>query len=199
MKKFLILSAVVALAILALGSVVYANPSFWASSASSSTATTTLAYLRPGLATSSTPVYDAWGINGTNQTNDGVTATPKTAFVKLLVNASSTLTKFNVTLEYSNDSNCGSNPNACEWYQDGIFATTTYPVSLNTPNSFDWTFSSSTVGATGAGALGVNGTNNRATRLFEIPVPLRFVRAITTVSGANGAVYVEIVPVKEVR
>jgi len=177
-----------------------ANPLQFNAGAKTATATTTLTYMTPGTATSTTLVYDSYEIDGKNQTNQYNTWVPDKAHLLLQVNASSTASVFRVDLEYSNGTNCQTTPSACDWYGDGMFATTTNPVSLNAKEYLQWTFASSTIGGvpTSTGLTGASVTNNRDNRIIEIPVPLRFVRAVISVTGANGAVYAEIQPLKQV-
>lgn len=184
-----------------------ANPSQIMPSARAGTATTTaVSYMTPGTGTTTTPVYDSWGVDGTNQINTGNNYYTNSAVLALQVNASSTATNFNIAFEYSNGTNCGTTPAACDWYADVLFATasTSPGVSLNTTRTYSWLFASSTVGGAGGGSgglQGINGTNNRATRVLSITaIPMRYVRAVITVTGANGAlVQADIMPVKETK
>lgn len=173
--------------------IAHANPSNTTSGATGTTATTTaLAYLTPGTATTTTPVYDSLQSDGTNQANQGNTYATDSAVFALQVNASSTASVFGITFEYSNGANCGVTPAGCDWYQDTLYsdASTTPVVSISTIRSYQFVFASSTVGGISAntGLLGINGTNNRATRVMSVKTPMRYVRAVITDTGAGGAI-----------
>lgn len=183
-----------ALAVIALSAnFAHANPSNISSPATGTMATSTaLAYLTPGTATTTTPVYDSNQVDGTNEKATSNTFSTDSAVFAMQVNASTTATNYNIAFEYSNGSNCGAVPAGCDWYADTLFAqaSTSPSVSLNTSRTFSWLFASSTVGGAGssAGLLGINGTNNRSTRVWTVATPMRYVRAVISVTGANGAV-----------
>lgn len=175
-----------------------AQPSqFPSGSVTSVLGTTSPQYMTPGTATT-TIVYDSFQICGTNQNNGGNTWATDSATLLLDVNASSTGTRFNVNLEYSQD--------CVNWYSDAStnvngFATTTTAVSLQLVPQYQYGFiASSTVGGIASSSnLGVAGLNNRDTRAVTIQTPVRAVRAVITVplGASNGSVWAQIVPKKE--
>jgi hypothetical protein len=176
-----------AIALLGMASTAHANPSVFANATSTAAATTTLSYMTPGTATTTTPVYDAYA-----QTFAGGSIA-KADYAGLLVQltSSSSVTVLNATAEYSHD--------GIDWYRNFVvdpntIGTTTAPVfSVTNPFSFRWQFATSTVGGTGLG------TSNRATAALLIPTPFRFTRVVFSLTGGNGAVWAQLVPIKEVR
>lgn len=190
LKTSLVLAALMCLGLLIGIYLTYTNkvsvgaPSINTSYAQTSTATTSISYATPGTATS-TLVYDASEVNGTNQTNSGNNWSAESALLLLDVNASSTASVFNVKYEFSTDN--------LDWYSD-------YTSSATTTSNFNVTFATSTVGGVAAGAVkGINGTANRNTYAFSVPTPVRYVRAIISITGANGTFWGKIVPKKEVK
>lgn len=162
----------------------WANPFYTGTKAKSAAATTTLAYQTPGLATSTT-VYDSYEQTGTNQTNGGNLTIPNTVAVALQGQASSTATVLTIACEFSDDS--------IDWYQnETVAATTTGTVLITTPISYNFVYASSTVG----GAQ-VKATTNTFAKTFLCPVPLRYVRAVVTDSGANAGIWTTIIPTKQ--
>ncbi len=166
---------------------VHANPSTFAISTSTSAATTSPAYLTAGLSTSTLPVYDAY----TQTLNGG--ATFKADFAGLLIQlaASSTATVLSANVEYSN--------NGIDWYRNFAIdpnqpATTTAPVfKLGNPFSMSWTFASSTMGGTGL----TNANSATSTAAVLIPTPFRYTRVWFGLSGGNGAIWAQLIPIKE--
>lgn len=174
------------------GAIAFANPFYVGLSAQTATATSTQTYMTPGTATT-TPVYDSYEQYGTNQTNGGNLTLPSQVAVLLNGVASSTATVLNLTCEFSNNYN-GITGNG-DWYQNEIIGATTTSAGVQNagvPNSFSFTYASSTVGG-----AAVASTTNRFTKVFGCPVPLRFVRAVVTMTGANGSVWAGIVPIKQ--
>lgn len=189
MKRSLIKKSVFVLVLLALISIglsktVLASPSFKANSAKTSTATTTLLYMTPGTATT-TVTYDSKETAGTNQTNGGNTYLPNSALLKIWLKASSTATVLVTNIEYSDD--------AIDWYQDNLSTFAAGAIAIATPNSFTWTYASTTVG--GAGVVATTDTGQKA---ILLKTPSRYIRAVLSVTGKNGAVYAEIAPTKEI-
>lgn len=182
---------------------VYANPGFFGSFAQTSTATSSPAFLvrNTTIATTTSPVYDSYEVNGTNQTNTGNNNLPYAASLEVQFIASSTTSNLQWYYEYSDGFggvNCVSNPNGCDWYSDDIFYTgaSTTPLNNVTPtNSYSWTFASSTIGGT---AQAVD--NNRSNKVFVVPTPLRYVRTVFFCpSSQNCAVWARFVPKKEIN
>lgn len=165
------------------GTVAYANPSFFAPQAITSVATSSPAFMTPGLATS-TLVYDSYNLNGTNQpvVNDPTSAQSATLAIQL--SASSTASVLTIGIERSQD--------GIDWYQDNLnsLATSSLSDSITIPSTFTWTFASSTIG-------GVSNTGNRIGKLINVSTPTRYTRFIFSLTGANGAVWAEVIPQKE--
>ncbi len=145
----------------------------------SAAATSTLAYMTPGTATTTT---------GCNLYIDGA----RTATANIVVNASSSLAVFNVYVEESMDGQ--------DWFPVAPIQVGSTSVAFNAGlRAFtSFTFASSTIGQTGIGVgsntLGVNGTHNRNHYTFDIPVRMKRVRILTTLTGANAGVWQQIVP-----
>ena len=140
-------------------------------------ATTTLKYMSNGLAT--TTVDCPMGSDGANS-----------AALAIQVNASSSpLTVFNIFVEESMD--------GVDWYPIPV-ATTTDPLNLAIRPYSTFAFATSTVGGTAPSAsqsgVGLNGTQNRNHYILDIPVRMKRVRAYAGVTGANGAIWMQIIP-----
>ncbi len=175
-----------------------AQPSqFPSGSVTSALGTTSPQYMAAGLATT-TITYDSYQICGTNQNNAGNTWATNSATLLLDVNASSTASRFNINLEYSQD--------CINWYQDAStnvngYATTTLPISNVVVPQYQYGFASSTIGglASSSATLGINGTINRDTRAITIQTPTRAVRAVITIpaGSAPASVWAQIIPKKE--
>jgi hypothetical protein len=178
----------IAIGLVAFATITFAMPSFFPTNASSATATTTVEYLRFNTtsATSTPLVYDAYGIAGTNQISSGNRYAANKAVLLLQLKASSTATVIKADLEYSMD--------GVDWYQDNLTASATAGASeaIATPNSYSWTYASTTVGG-----AAVTGSTNTGAKVLYIDTPTRFVRVIMSVAGANGAIWAAIQPIKE--
>lgn len=165
----------------------------------SAVATTTLQYLTPGTGTT-TIYYDAF--------TDGQTAADGMALLVRFTASSSPNSVLRINQEYSQGSL--SNPNLlcipttattsqCDWYQAPqpmliANATTTSPVDISQVAQYNWRFASSSAGL---GSVAAN--NNTDTRIIPIKSPTRYTRFIFTLpaGSANGAVWVQIVPLKQ--
>lgn len=172
----------------------YANPSQFVPTTQTALATTSITYVLPGVATT-TLVADTY------TTATGNTYINNATELLLQFTASSTLSRLNVNLEYSNGWNggdCVNNQSSCDWYQDSIsnvfsFATSSLPlIALSQVPQYQWAFASSTLGQQIPSA-----TNNRDSRAMKILVPTRYVRAVFTCSGAGCGVWAQFVPIKE--
>lgn len=169
------------LIVLAFATIAHANPFYVGTKARTATATSTLAYMAPGAATT-TIVYDSYEQFGTNQANSGNQTIPNTVALGIQGIGSSTASVISVTCEFSDDN--------IDWYQNELFpATTSVPQLLTFPNSFTFTNASSTIG----GLTVANGYK----KLLECPVPLRYVRAIISDTGASAAVWATFIPTKQ--
>ncbi len=175
------------IALLGMAGTAHANPSIFAGATSTAAATTTVSYMTPGAGTSTTPVYDAYAATFSG----GQVAKADYAGLLVQFTGSSTATVLNATVEYSHD--------GIDWYRNFVIdpnqtGTTTAPVfSLANPFSFRWQFASSTVGGAAQTAT------NRSTAALLIPTPFRFTRVVFSMIGGNGAVWAQLVPIKEIR
>lgn len=179
-KQVLIVIAAVILGVALFATPAFANPFYAAGKARSAVATSTLSYMTPGTATS-TVVYDSYEVNGTNQVNQGNLTIPNTIAFAVQGVGSSTALVINVACEFSEDN--------LDWYQNEIFlATTSNPVNISVPNTFTLTNATSTIGG-----VAFNGIK----KIVTCPVPLRYVRAVTTVTGDKAAVWTALIPTKQ--
>lgn len=191
LKKFApFLITLLALAGFSLAFIAYANPFQFGSSAQTAAATSSPVYLINGVSTTTTPLYDTFEVNGTNQTNRGNTYVTNEATVLVQFNGSSTSAVLKIAPEYSQD--------GTDWYENnvGVLATSTNTTNLNQPVAFTITAASSTIGGVGQFSLSGAATTTKA---FTIKTPLRYVRLVISVSGARGAVWAQIVPLKEIK
>ena len=165
-----------------------ANPSYFANGTSTAAATTTKAFMTPGTGTSTTPVYDAYA-----QTfSGGITSKSDKAGLLVQFTGSSTASILGAAVEYSQD--------GIDWYRNFVVdpnqiatSTTSSTFSVVNPFAFSWKFASSTLGTASA----VN--PNLSTAALLIPTPFRYTRVVFTLTGANGAVWAQLVPIKEQR
>ena len=170
----------------------HANPTTFTQSAKTSIATTSPVFQTAGNGTT-TVVYDAEGVSGTNQTNNGnsnaYAADQAIALVQFTASSTSSTLKLNV--EYSDD--------GIDWYQDtpsnpNGYASTTFPVDLGVVPQYSWKFASSTLGG-----VAVSASNNRDTRALTLFTPSRFTRIVATCAagGTNCGVWIQILPRKQ--
>lgn len=174
--------------ILSLGIAVKANPSFFLvqNNGITSTATTSVAYMTAGTAT--TTYYMDTGA-GTAGSTDG-------AVFRTLLVGSSTASSINIAIEYANGGgDCITTPTSCEWFSDTLNgATTTLSRNISTLNTYLLNYASTTVG----GAAGTG--NGRNTRIFRVETPVRYLRAVITmpIGSLNGAVWGEFIGKRQV-
>lgn len=189
-QKLGIAGLLVAFSMLAGVGVSYANPSYFATGTQTSTATTTPVFMTPGTATT-TLVYNAYagGSVATAAATSTATNTSKSDSAVLLVQfaGSSTLSTMNIAFEYSMD--------GIDWYTNFTvpagYSTTTATYQLGTaPFSVKFPFASSTV-------AGGSTYQVRDNRVIAVNVPTNVVRAVITITGANGAVWARFVPTKQ--
>lgn len=156
------------------------------------TATTSPAYMTPGLATTTSTVYDAYA-NGSASTY----ATDKAALEIQFTASSSATSQLGWYYEYAQGNataNCVSAPASCDWYADNTTGATTTPWNATVGQSQTWIFASTTQG-------GGAPTGNRANKIFMVNIPTRYVRAvfyIPTVASTNGAVWAAFVGQKQI-
>jgi hypothetical protein len=180
------LALIAAIAVFGTAGTAHANPSYFANGTTTSAATSSPAYMTPGTGTSTTPVFDAYA----QTTNGGLTSKADYAGLLLQFSASSTASKLTGNVEYSQD--------GIDWYRNYLtdpiqVGTTTWPTfNVGTPFSLSWQFASST---TGGGAVASN--SNRSTAAMQIPTPFRYTRIVFSMTGGNGAVWAQLVPIKE--
>lgn len=170
--KYIIPSLVVGL-FLVFGTA-YANPAFFNPPITTSTASSTPAYLTVATATT-TLTYDTFVNGSTYKADSAVLLTQFTA--------SSTASLLTITPEYSQD--------GIDWYQDNLNTqgTTSPSTSLQVPHTYSWLFASSTIGGQPA--------TPRVSKAILLTTPTRFIRIIYTITGNSGAVWGEIVPNKQ--
>lgn len=190
MKRYKIL-IVIALIVVSIGGLYLvakkaeANPLSPTFSVSTATATTSPAYLTPGTGTT-TLTYDSYIPSGA-----GVNTISNFASLLIQYNGSSTVSRLNVDIEYSDD--------GIDWYQDGgtlanNYSTTTKPFDITTVNQFSWLAASSTLGRTTTSSA-------TSTRIITIRTPVRYTRAVFTapIGTGSGAIWAKMSPAKEVR
>jgi hypothetical protein len=140
-------------------------------------ATSSPAYQTPGNATST--VTCKLGVDGADK-----------ASVIVEVNASSTASIWNIYAEESMDGQ--------DWFPiaSNQSASTSPIVDVTTRSYASFTFASSTIGGAlgGTNSVGINGTNNRNHYVFDVPIRMKQVRVYSALSGANGAIWVQIIP-----
>ncbi len=180
MKKYLL--ALVALSLVVFGSYsinkTVATPTRLAIPVSCSTqgtsatsiSTSSLSYMTPGTATTTATCNIAKAGLGTDVFDE----------TALVVNftASSTSSVLGIALEYSN--------NGIDWHQDNLTLDAAAGASeaIATPNSFSWTYASTTVGG-----AAVSSNLNRTAKILRVNTPSQFVRAVFSITGANGGVH----------
>lgn len=178
--------------ILAFALPAYANPWFTGKQARTAAATTTQVTLVPGQATSS-PIYDAYEVGGTNQINSGDISLPDFVSVLLAGRSTTTASQVSVTCEFSDNYNTVTGNG--DWFQNEIYdATTTGPQNIDAPISQRFTYSSS---SNAIGGAAVTATSDRFQKLVICPTPLRFTRAIVTTTGATSSLWIAIIPKKQ--
>lgn len=153
---------------------------------SNTTATTSLAYMTPGTATT-TYYFDSYA-NGSADQN----ATDKAMMLLQLV-ASSTSSSLKWQYEFSQGVtgvDCSATPSACDWYSDTIqsqvTATSTQTFNVTAPIAYQWNFAS-----TSQNGASVAATNNRGLKVIQVPTPARYTRVIFSVpvGATNAAVW----------
>jgi hypothetical protein len=182
MKKIYVILFALFLTSMALVTYVRANPpTFLRVSSTNSAASTSPVYLRVNTtsATSTTPVYDAYALLGTGEVSGNLYVS-----FGIQLKASSTATVLAINPEYSND--------GIDWYQDNFSTYAAGAIAIATRNSYTWTYASTTVG--GAAVLGNTDTG---AKIIQLPVPTRYVRLVSTISGANGAIWIEALGIKQ--
>ena len=178
-KKYIIIAALgiaLALPILTLAKGVFVN------GLATATATSTLQYMTPGTGTT-TLTYNSFPNGQTTTDQFGVL---------VRFTASSTNSTLLINQEFSMD--------GIDWYQGNVTtltnnnSTTTLPVNIGQVPQLAWQFASSTAGL---GAIAA--TNNSDTRFIELDNQTILTRLVFTMKlgGTNGAVWAQVVPIKQ--
>lgn len=143
-------------------------------------ATTTLTYLTLGTAATTTNTWDTQA--------DGAAIADSAAFTACLT-GSSTNTVLNTAFEYSYDN--------LTWLQSNLSASSTQGVAVNDISgipSLTWKFASSTL------LGGVPGLAASTTcKILSVQTPLRYVRAVMSITGTNGGVWSDFAGKREQR
>lgn len=184
--SYLVIAALVLFAALSSAYIVKANPSFFVrqNNGVGTTATTSVTYMSPGVATT-TKYLDA-GVAGVGTAVDS-------AVLLEQMTGSSTAALLNTTFEYAvySGTDCVANPTACDWFALELSdqATTTPEQNITTNQTYKLNFASSTQG----GALGAG--DGRVLKAISVRTPTRYVRAILTlpIGSTNAAVWAEFV------
>lgn len=149
-----------------------------------SSSTTTLSYMTAGKATT-TLTCDTYALGG----SAGKTNAADSAILTAILYASTTGTIVNINQEFSNDGNT--------WFQNntGDVATTSPVLYLDTVQTMQWAFSTSTEGLSGATTI-VDATTTKA---VTIKTPTRYTRIIFSIPiGAKaGAIWAELAVKKQ--
>lgn len=161
----------------------------------SASASTSIAFMTAGAATSTSNVYDTYG-NG-----NGNTYATNNLALEIQFSASSTASTLTWYYEFAQGgagANCVNSPNSCDWYVDATFsntsATTTPNISMAGFNQYQWKFASTSQ----AGAV-VASTNNIANKIVTVPTSARYVRAVFGLlpGSTNGGVWAAFVGQKQ--
>jgi hypothetical protein len=166
-----------------------ANPTFFPQTATTATASTSLAYMTQGTGTT-TLAYDSYGICGTNQSQSTLSGAAS-AQVNVQITATTTgnpnVLNLNARFEESQD--------CIDWYPVAapLTTATTTLLTSNPYNSFNLTISTSTLSAGGSG------TATRIHESFAIPTPERAVRVVFSdpTGGGTYGLWAQIVPTKQ--
>lgn len=154
----------------------HANQSTFCVGNSTSGATTSPVYMKPGTAT-------------TTLTNsacaDRATPLDQSSLI-VQFTGSSTASSLGIAFEFSQD--------GVDWYSDTVNrgATTTQSVNYNQPTSQLLSFASTTVG-------GAAGTSARTMRAISVPLVAQYVRAVFTVpiGSTNGGVWAQFISTRQ--
>lgn len=173
--------------VLGFAGIALANPSYFATGVSTNNAaSTTPAYMTPGTATSTTPTYNAYGSSASQKF-----AANSVGLLQRFC-ASSTATTLKTQVEYSSD--------GIDWYANFVFdPSQTGTSSLtrvlgSTPYSISQTFASTSLQGTAVAA-----NNQCSTVALTIPAPFQYIRVVSSVTGANGSIWDQLVPIKEIQ
>lgn len=187
MKKIYLLSIIVAIALTAGAIVVNANPSYFALTKQTSTATTSPVFMTAGAATS-TLVFDAYAAYS-NTSADSL-------YLAIQFTGSSTASVLGWQYEYSTGfpgNDCATYPESCDWFSLGVGNSTTATSTYVTSKAENLLVTaSSTIG-------GRTIPQDKVLKLVNVPTPLRYVRAVfyLPVGSSPGSVWAQFIPIKE--
>ena len=184
--------------------VVKANPSYFAPTTQTATATSSPVYLfnvTPAgvgsLNGTTTLAYDTYNTSNFAKTDSAV--------LLLQFAASSSISNLNTFFEYSQGTagiDCTTNPGACDWFQDRAVSFTASTTGINnidrTVYQLRWPVASSTAPQGAQRPTVVN--HATTTGAVSVKTPTRYVRAVMFVQGglgAGGSVWAQFVPSKE--
>lgn len=179
-----ILASLTALAFFLVGvPYAHAGPIYVAPTVQTATATSTVNYLSPGLATT-TLTYDSYA-----PPTDTKTFAANSVGLLLQFAASSTASTLKIAEEFSED--------GIDWYQPygaptSLTATTSLP-TLTTPFTYSFPFASTTVD----GVAHTNANTATSTAFIQLISPMRFLRVVTSITGAGAAIWEQLIPIKE--
>jgi len=162
-----------------------ANPIFFpASATTNNAASTSPVFMQAATASTSVIYYDSYYVNTQSANTKALDAA-----LTLRLSATSTSAVFNIWYEYSQGQagyNCTTQPTFCEWYEDNYTQSST-----GYPSSVDLTLGNIKFVRTLAAGT--------TTKIFNIPMPTRYVRVNAKLTGAPGNVWGEVIPNKEMK
>lgn len=172
-----------------------ANPTGFSPTAGSSAATTTPTFLTPAAPTSTPVVYDAYGVNGTNEASTGSTQAADSIVLLLQFAGSSTASTLNTIVQYSQDGK--------DWYAMSLGSNLDALTASSSPSlgavavASTLPFASSTLEGQAPATGVLNATST--TRMLILKTPTRYIRATSYLPSGSlgGAVWQQFVPKKQ--
>ena len=173
MKK--IISGISLIVIALTAGIAYANPSVFNPAVVTAVATTTVAYITPGTATTTLVLPSLQGSK-----NDK-------ALVTFQYTASTTAVQLSARVESSFDN--------VEWYTQNVITTANATSTTMADQVYTFNMATSSIGD-----FGGSGTANRLTKSFVVDTqaPYTRVKFYAPIGGGNGALWASITPVKEI-
>ena len=151
--------------------IVKANPSYFLQTVQTNTATSTLSFIATSTG-SATLKFDSYYVD--SGTPNGNTLKMNDAVLFVQTTASSTSSVYSIALQYSQD--------GVDWYGDTSGQVISSSIlDISTSTTYKITAASTTV----------------ALRSILVKTPTRYVRAVATVTGANGSIWMQFVPNRE--
>lgn len=177
------------LSVFALATPAQANTSSFGISAQTSSATTSVVSMAPGMATTSL-VFDSF-----NQSfSGGQKQRPDFGLLLVQKTSSTSASILNISFEFAEETSgfdCDTVPAACDWYRDYTdFGATTTPSVAPVARSIRLQAASTTIG-------GATSTSARETYAFLLPTVARYVRAVFTTTGGTSTVWAKIIPIQQ--